>query len=98
MYWDIYLSLVIGGILQFYQIEIYSVLSAINILLTFMIFSFVLASPFGFWLIINKNKSHLEDESTRSKWGMLYESLKIEETVKIHPIKYPNTMVRKANI
>jgi len=75
MYWDMYLSLVVGAILQFYQIEIYNFFSAVNILLTFLIFILVIVSPIVFWWIIRKKKSHLEDESIRYKWGMLYESL-----------------------
>lgn len=69
-----------------------------NILLTFLIFILVIASPIVFWWIIRKKKSHLEDENIRFKWGMLYESLKIEEPVKILPITHPSKLLQSCNI
>jgi len=46
-----------------------------------------------FWRVISKKKSHLEDESIRFKWGMLYESLQIEEPVRIYPISHPSKVL-----
>jgi len=65
---------------------VYDFQSALNIILTFVILGIVISSPFVFWRVIHKKKDNLEEERIKFRWGMLYESLRLEAAEKLTPI------------